>query len=139
MLAGSRTARTIVASMRTASARPTPISLKSMELSVARIENTPIITVAALVTMPCRPDPVRDRLVAAHAAVVALSDAAEDEHVVIAIRRCSALHRAARWATFGRDGMTLSSQAPPEPQLTLIRPYSVDRASGRNRGGSLSP
>ena len=52
MLAGSSTARTIVASMSTASASPTPISLKSMELSVAKIENTPIITAAALVTTP---------------------------------------------------------------------------------------
>jgi len=30
---------------------PTPISLKSRELSVATIENTPIITAAALVTV----------------------------------------------------------------------------------------
>ena len=38
--------------MRTASASPTPISLKSIELSVAKIEKTPTMTIAALVTTP---------------------------------------------------------------------------------------
>ena len=52
IVAGSSTARTIVASIRTASARPTPISLKSIELSVAKIEKTPTMTIAALVTTP---------------------------------------------------------------------------------------
>ena len=47
--AGARRGRS--ASMRTADAGPTPISLKSRELSVAAIENTPIITAAALVTV----------------------------------------------------------------------------------------
>ncbi len=51
MLAGRSTARTIAASMSTADASPTPTSLKSRELSVATIENTPIITAAALVTV----------------------------------------------------------------------------------------
>jgi len=51
MFAGRSTARTIVASMSTADASPTSISLKSRELSVATIENTPIITAAALVTV----------------------------------------------------------------------------------------
>jgi hypothetical protein len=36
----------------TADASPTPISPKSSELSVTKIENTPIITAAALVTIP---------------------------------------------------------------------------------------
>ena len=38
--------------MRTATARPTPIILKSSALSVAKIANTAIITTAALVTTP---------------------------------------------------------------------------------------
>src|SRR5947208_1539092 len=50
--AGSRTARTIVASIRIATARPTPICLKSSALSVAKIANTATITIAALVTVP---------------------------------------------------------------------------------------
>ena len=42
----------MVASMRTAAARPTPISFMSIRLSVAKIENTATITIAALVTTP---------------------------------------------------------------------------------------
>ena len=52
IVAGSSTARTIVASIRIATARPTPICLKSSELSVAKIANTATITIAALVTVP---------------------------------------------------------------------------------------
>src|SRR5262249_2942446 len=50
--AGSRTPRTRVASSRTAVARPTPIILNSIMLSVPKIENTATITTAALVTTP---------------------------------------------------------------------------------------
>src|SRR3954451_3692423 len=59
IVAGSSTARTIVASIRIATDRPTPISLKSTELSVAKTANTATMTIAALVTvtavarMPC--------------------------------------------------------------------------------------
>ena len=82
--AGSRTARTIVASMRIAAARPTPIILKSSIPSVAKIENTATITIAALVTTPAVAlIPCGDRVVGAHAAVVGLADAAEDQHVVV--------------------------------------------------------
>ena len=50
--AGSTTARIIVASMRIAVARPTPICFMSSPLSVPKMENTPTITAAALVTTP---------------------------------------------------------------------------------------
>ena len=50
--AGSRIARTSVASIRTATARPTPISFMSTMQSVAKIEKTATITAAALVTVP---------------------------------------------------------------------------------------
>src|SRR5215204_7374477 len=50
--AGNRTARIMVASIRTAAASPTPIILKSSALSVAKIANTNTITTAALVTVP---------------------------------------------------------------------------------------
>src|SRR5256714_1181562 len=52
IVAGSSTPRMIVASIRMATARPTPICLSSSELSVAKIPNTPTITTAALVTVP---------------------------------------------------------------------------------------
>src|SRR3954451_6737836 len=52
IVAGSSTARTSVASISTATARPTPIILKSSALSVAKIANTAIITTAALETTP---------------------------------------------------------------------------------------
>src|ERR687894_2045489 len=52
MDAGSRTPRMIVASISTAAARPTPISLKSRKLRVTKTENTTTITTAALVTVP---------------------------------------------------------------------------------------
>jgi len=52
MLAGSRTPRISVASMRTAAARPTPICFMSSDDIVPKIENTPTITMAALVTTP---------------------------------------------------------------------------------------
>ena len=51
-MAGSSTARTIVASIRIATARPTPICLNSSSDSVAKIANTATITTAALVTTP---------------------------------------------------------------------------------------
>ena len=51
-MAGSSTPRTIVASIRTATARPMPSCLKSSSESVAKIEKTPTITIAALVTTP---------------------------------------------------------------------------------------
>jgi len=44
--------RMIVASIRTATARPSPSSLKSMKLSVTKTRKTPTITAAALVTVP---------------------------------------------------------------------------------------
>ena len=49
---GSSTARTIVASIRTAVASPTPICFKKRIESVAKIANTLTITMAALVTTP---------------------------------------------------------------------------------------
>src|SRR4051794_3698606 len=52
MVAGSRTPRMSVASMSTATARPTPSSLKMSSESVAKIAKTEIITIAALVTTP---------------------------------------------------------------------------------------
>jgi hypothetical protein len=52
MVAVSRTARTIVASMKMATARPTPIILKSIAESVTNTPNTKTITAAALVTTP---------------------------------------------------------------------------------------
>src|SRR4051812_38160080 len=50
--AGSRTARTMVASIKTATARPTPIILMSIALRVAKMEKIAIITTAALVMTP---------------------------------------------------------------------------------------
>ena len=52
MLAGRSTARTIVASISTAAARPTPACLISSDESVPKIEKTPTMTRAALVTTP---------------------------------------------------------------------------------------
>ena len=50
--AGSAIPRTIVASSRTATARPKPSSLLSANRIVAKIANTATITIAALVTVP---------------------------------------------------------------------------------------
>ena len=52
MVAGSRTALTIVASIRIAAASPTPIILNRMNDSAAKTEKTQTITSAALVTTP---------------------------------------------------------------------------------------
>src|SRR5262249_59411688 len=52
IVAGKSTARTIVASISTAAASPIPISFMSRIGSVAKIKNTPTITIAALVTTP---------------------------------------------------------------------------------------
>ena len=56
IVAGSSTARISVASIRTATARPTPISLKSMIGINAKTAKVTTMTVAALVTTPavCR-------------------------------------------------------------------------------------
>ena len=74
----------IVASISTASARPTPICLNSSIRRVAKIPNTATMTIAALVTTEAvLRDAVGDGLLGAHAAIVTLADAAEDEHVVV--------------------------------------------------------
>ena len=52
IVAGRSTARTIVASIRTATARPMPISFRSMSGSVTKTAKTATITTAALVTTP---------------------------------------------------------------------------------------
>jgi hypothetical protein len=52
IVAGSRTPLIGVASITIAAASPTPICLNSMKLSVAKMENTATITIAALVTVP---------------------------------------------------------------------------------------
>ena len=74
----------IVASIRIATARPTPISLKSMKERVANTLNTRTITIAALVTVPARAgDALADRVLGGHAPVVQLPDPGQDEHVVV--------------------------------------------------------
>src|SRR5215213_5546122 len=50
--AGRSTARTIVASIRTAAARPTPNCLNISRDSAAKTEKTATMTIAALVTTP---------------------------------------------------------------------------------------
>ena len=50
--AGSSTARTMVASIRIAAARPKPICLMSSVRRLTKIANTATITIAALVTVP---------------------------------------------------------------------------------------
>ena len=52
MADGRSTARTIVASIRIAAASPTPACFMSIVESVAKIENTATITIAAAVTTP---------------------------------------------------------------------------------------
>ncbi len=52
MLAGSRTPRTTVASMRTATASPTPTCFIDTCESVAKVLNTATMITAALVTTP---------------------------------------------------------------------------------------
>src|SRR6266487_72185 len=52
MLAGSRTPRMIVASIRTAAAKPTPNCFNKSNDSVMKTEKTSTITIAALVTTP---------------------------------------------------------------------------------------
>ena len=52
IVAGRSTARTIVASSRIAVASPTPNCLKNSIESVAKIEKTATMTIAALVTTP---------------------------------------------------------------------------------------
>ena len=84
MVAGSNTARTSVASSAIATARPTPICLNSIIDSVAKIENTATITIAALVTTPAVAlMPCATALSVAHPAVDRLADPADDEHVVV--------------------------------------------------------
>ena len=52
MVAGSRTARTTVASSKTATARPMPISLSDTIDNVANVRKTKTMTTAAAVTTP---------------------------------------------------------------------------------------
>ncbi len=84
IVAGSRIARTIVASIRIATARPMPISFMSMMLSVAKIEKTATITIAALVTVPAvAVIPSRTASSLPRPPVDRLADPAEDQHVVV--------------------------------------------------------
>ena len=74
----------IVASMKMAKARPTPICLVSSELCMANSPNTATMMIAALVTvpavllMPCATASAELMPPSAR-----LTDAAEDEHVVV--------------------------------------------------------
>ena len=82
--AGSITPRMIVASIRTATARPSPSSLKSRKLSVTKTRKTPTITAAALVTVPAVVAmPCCTASSVLMPAVVELPDAGQDEHVVV--------------------------------------------------------
>ncbi len=84
MAAGSRTPRTCVASIKTATARPTPSCLKISSDRGAKIANTETITTAALVTTPRGAlVAVRHCLFVGAAAVEGLADAREDEHAVV--------------------------------------------------------
>ena len=79
-----QTARTIVASSAIAAASPTPSCLNSSSGRVAKTENTAIITIAALVTVP----PVaRERLggglLGARAGAPRLPGSLEHEHRVV--------------------------------------------------------
>ena len=74
----------IVASIRTATARPMPISLKSRKLSVTKTEKTTTITIAALVTVPAVVEiPWRTASVVLMPLQVGLADPREDEDVVV--------------------------------------------------------
>src|SRR5207247_3803147 len=81
--AGSRTARMIVASIRTATARPMPISFMSRIGISAKTKKTPTMTRAALVTtlavevIPCSTASFVER------PIVRLAHAAQDEDVVV--------------------------------------------------------
>jgi hypothetical protein len=84
---GKRTARTTVASMKTATARPIPTCLNSSAESVAKTEKTAIMIAAALVTTPAVvliPWPTALRGV--EPGVEPLADPAEDEDVVVALQ-----------------------------------------------------
>ena len=81
--AGSSTARTIVASIRIAAARPKPSCFMSTVESVTKIANTATITVAAAVTTPAVDLIPCATASSVEAAVVGLPDAAQDEHVVV--------------------------------------------------------
>ena len=81
---GSSTARTIVASIRIAAARPTPSCFISWSEPVAKAPNVTTMTAAALVMTPAvLLMPWATALLRGHAAVDQLADPAQDEHVVV--------------------------------------------------------
>ena len=81
---GTSSARTIVASISTASAVPTPSCLMKM---ICEVANAPIaITNSSAANVTIRPgalEPERDRLLVGRAGVVRLLDAREQEHAVV--------------------------------------------------------
>ena len=82
--AGSSTARMIVASISTATARPKPICFTSISLSVANSPKTATMMIAALVTVPAvRVIALPDRVLRRSPGVVELLHPAEDEDVVV--------------------------------------------------------
>ncbi len=84
IVAGSSTPRMIVASISTATARPTPICLMSSVLRQAKIANTATITAAAAVTvLAVEAMPRRHGLLGGGTAIDELLDPADDEHVVV--------------------------------------------------------
>ena len=84
MVAGSSTVRTIVASTKTATARPSPSWRAIPSGRVRKTANTTTMIAAALVTVPAvRRDPAGDRLVRIGAPVEGLLDAGEDEDLVV--------------------------------------------------------
>ena len=84
IVAGSSTPRTTVASIRTATASPTPASLRSSELGGAEQREHADHHQRGGADHAGGPgDPVAQRVLGAHPRVDALPDAAEDEHVVV--------------------------------------------------------
>ena len=86
MLAGSSTERIIVASISTATPRPTPNCCMPTSRIRAKVPKTPTMMAAALVICPassCQPDSYRHRLVISVPLVIDFLDPVQQQHVVV--------------------------------------------------------
>ena len=131
IVAGSSTPRMIVASISTATARPTPICLMSSVESVAKIANTATITSAALVTvlavvrMPRSTASSVDR-----PPIDELLDPADDEHVVV--HREAEQHREQEQRQPGDDA-AVRVEAEQPLQVALLEDPDEHAVGGADR------
>ena len=131
IVAGTSSARTIVASMTTATASPTPIIWMKLMPLVAKAPTTTTKSSAALVMMrPVRCSPRETASVVVPGAVPLLADAAQQEHLVV--HREAERHREHQHRLRRLEGARRGESEQPL-EVALLEPPDQDAERRRQR------